>query len=322
MSSFGFHTTCEEVVKAYSHRIKDRTFLVTGTSANGLGANTAIALSREAPAHIILVSRNKTKVDPVLQEINKIDADVRTTFVACDLSDFDSVRQAADKILADSSIPKIDVVINNAGIMNVKDYTTDKQGNELTLSACHLGHFLLTNMLMPKIIAAGPGTRIVNVSSRGHRIGPFRFEDYNFSGGSAYDGWSAYGQAKTANVLYSVELARRLANRDIKSFSVHPGGIWDTGLATHLTDDDFNQIKDIALRNTGKGTFRVDDPKTLSEGTAPIVATALDSTFDDRSGSFIEDCQISNPEPYAVDPVSAERLWALSEELVGQKFNI
>ncbi|KAH7304206.1 short-chain dehydrogenase [Stachybotrys elegans] len=322
MSPFGFHTPCEDVAKAFADRVKQRTFLITGTSAKGLGANTAITLAKHSPTHIILVSRNKTKVQPVIDEITSIDANVKTTFVSCELSDFESVRKAADEILNDAAIPKIDVVINNAGIMNVKEYTKDKQGYELTFSSCHLGHFLFTNLILPKVLAAGPGARIVNVTSRGHRIGPVRLDDYNFSDGKAYDGWSAYGQAKSANMLFSVELTRRLEDKGIRSVSVHPGGIWDTGLTSHLTKDDFVEVSNIAKRNNGRDTFRLDDPKTPSQGTAPLVAAALDPSFDDKGGCFIEDCQIGDPETYAVDPENAKKLWALSEQLVGKKFDI
>ncbi|KAI1644430.1 NAD(P)-binding protein [Daldinia loculata] len=322
MSPFGFSTTSEELVKALADKIKGRTFLITGTTAKGLGAQTAISLARESPAHLILVSRTKAKVDPVLEEIASIDPNVKTTFITCELTDFDSVRAAAEKINNDASIPKIDVVINNAGIMNVVDYTLDKQGIELTFSADHVGHFLLTNLIINKIIAAAPGARIVNVTSRGHGVGPFRGDDYNFSDGKAYDGWSAYGQAKTANILYSVELSRRLASKGIKSYAPHPGTIYGTNLATHLVEYDFSRIAEIAQRNNpGKPWGGVGQRKTLSQGAAPLLAAALDPDFDDRPGSYIVDCQIVAPHEYATDPEAARKLWEISEKLVGQKFD-
>ncbi|KAI4869726.1 retinol dehydrogenase 13 [Hypoxylon rubiginosum] len=322
MSPFGYSTTAEELTKAFADKIKGRTFLVTGTSEGGLGANVAIMLARESPAHIILVSRNKAKVEPVLREIATVNPDVKTTFVACELSDFDSVRAAAKQINDDVSIPRIDVVINNAGVMALKEYTLDKQGLEMALSSNHLGHFLLTNLVMPKILAAGPGARVVNVTSMGHRLGPFRFDDYNFSGGAAYDGWSAYGQSKSANILFSVELSRRLSSKGVKAYSAHPGVIWETGLATHLGEDDYADVDNIARRNTGEGFGERDTPKTLAQGTAALLAAALDPGFDDKSGSFIRDCQVGTAREYAVDPENARKLWELSERLVGQKFDL
>lgn len=322
MSPFGFSTTSEEVCSTFASRIKGRTFLVTGTSAKGLGASCATQLAQQCPEHLILVSRSKAKVDPVIAEIKALNPSIKTTFVQCELTDFDSVRKAADQILSDEAIAKIDVVINNAGVMNVKKYTTDKQGNELTFSANHLGHFLLTNLILPKIIAAGKGSRIVNVTSRGHRVSSVRFSDPAFSNGKEYDGWSAYGQSKTANILFSVELAKRLGGRGIFAYSVHPGGIWDTGLTTHLDNDDFEEIDAIALKNTGVPWPGVDKPKTMSQGSSSLLAAALDPAFESKNGSFVEDCQLSEPLGYAVDEGNAQDLWVLSEELVGQTFSV
>jgi NAD(P)-dependent dehydrogenase (short-subunit alcohol dehydrogenase family) len=184
MPQFNAQTTAEEACEAFPSQIKGRTFLITGTSANGLGARLATTLARYSPAQIILVARNKSKVDPVVEEINKsADSKVSVKFVPCDLSDQDSVRNTADKIMSDAEISKIDVVVNNAGLMAVLEYQVDKHGNEMQLSANHIGHFLLTNLIMPKILAAGAGARIINLTSLGHRIGPFRFDDPRFSGG-------------------------------------------------------------------------------------------------------------------------------------------
>ncbi|KAL7620788.1 hypothetical protein AAE478_009786 [Parahypoxylon ruwenzoriense] len=327
MSPFGFDTICDEVATAFADQIKGRIFLITGTTAGGLGANAATTLARQRPAHIILVGRNKAKVEPVLQEIASITPAIKTSFVTCELSDFDSVRAAAKEINDDAAISHIDVVINNAGVMAIREYTLDKQGYELGLSANHLGHFLLTNLILPKILAAGPGARIVNVSSQGHQIGPFRFSDWNFSKGAAYEPWTAYGQSKTANVLFAVELARRLAGHGARAYSVHPGSVLGTQLGVHLQEADFRAIPEITRRNTGHdfgGAFGgvFDRLKQLPQGTAPLLAAALDPAFDDRSGAYVVDCQIEPAEPYAEDPDNARKLWALSEELVGQKFDL
>ncbi|KAK8058630.1 hypothetical protein PG994_009078 [Apiospora phragmitis] len=323
MSPFGFETPCNEVVEAFRDRVQGRTFLITGTSAKGLGATAAVAFAREGPAHILLVSRNKAKVDPVIEEIAKAGPGVKVTFVPCELSDFESVRRAAATIIADAAAPKIDVVLNNAGVMAIKDFTKDRQGYEMTLSSNHLGHFLLTNLIMPKILAAGPGARIVNVTSIGHRIGPVRFADYNFSDAKAYDRWSAYGQSKTANILFSVELARRLRARGITSLAVHPGGILETNLANHLTMEEFGSIEEVSRCNNGSVTFVMDHAfKTTMQGTAPLVAACLDPALEDHSGSFVQDCQVGQALEYATDPTNAKKLWALSERLVGQTFDV
>lgn len=319
MSPFNKDSTAEEVTQAFSSQIKDRIFLVTGTSAGGLGAYVSTRLARHSPAHLILVARNKSKVDPVLDEIAAINPDLKVTFVACELTDRDSVRKAAETIASDETIPRIDVVINNAGAMMLPKYQLDKTGYELQLSANHLGHFLLTNLLLPKVKAAGPGARVVNVSSSGHRISPFRFEDWNFSGGAAYDGWTAYGQSKTANNLFTAELARR----GVTSVAAHPGTIMATGLGRYMDLDaeehPFALLERVALRNTGE-KFTISPEKMLSQGAAAILAPALDPEVVEKSGAYFENCQVDEAFGYSQDRENAKKLWALTEELVGQKF--
>lgn len=323
MSNFGPKTTAEEVCHAFKSQIKDRTFLITGTSAKGLGAKCATSIAHHSPAHIILVSRSKSKVDPVLDEIRKIDPKVSAQFVSCELSDQDSVRQAAEAILKDATISKIDVVINNAGVMAIMDYTLDKHGNELTLSSNHIGHFLLTNLLMPKILAAGKGARIVNLSSYGHRTGVFRFHDPNYDGGKAYNPWTAYGQSKTANILFSVELARRLKDHGIHSFSVHPGVIMTTGLANHIDfEKELPGLMETAQKENPDVEFKLEEIKDVSQGSSSSLWAALDPSLEAQSGGYIQDCQITDAMEYAVNPENAKKLWLYSEEVVGQKFDL
>jgi NAD(P)-dependent dehydrogenase (short-subunit alcohol dehydrogenase family) len=157
----------------------------------------------------------------------------------------DSIREAASEIA--QVTPRIDIVINNAGIMTPKRQLT-VEGIEAQFGANHIGHFLLTNLLMPQLLAAAkvnlPGvTRVVNLTSLGHRLSPIRFHDFNFEGKEmppeeqhpplppifangqegAYNGYVSYGQAKTANILFSVELSRLLREKGIVSYAVHPG---------------------------------------------------------------------------------------------------
>ncbi len=317
MSSYGATTTSEEVIDAFASKIQGRIFVITGTSEKGLGAYTAISLARKSPAHLVLVARNKAKVDPVVAEIAAIDPGVKVTFLQADLTDFDSVRAAAAAINADASIPHIDVLINNAGIMNVKQRTLDKQGFELTLSANHLGHFLLTNLVLAKIRAAGPEARVVNVSSNGHRVSGFRFDDYNFSSTRfpPYDGWTAYGQSKTANILFTVELARR----GVPALAVHPGAIWGTSLGVHIELHEFADVSAIARSNTGR-PFAIDEPKTLTQGCSTTLVATLSPALAASSGAYLENCAVAVPYEYASDEGNAKSLWALSEEMVGQKF--
>lgn len=326
MSSAEFHglTTSEEVIDLFASRVKGRSFVITGTGALGIGAYTALALARAAPAHLVLVSRSASTTQPAIEDIKAAAPNVPVTFVQCDLSDQDAVRAAAATIL--QVTPVIDVLINNAGIMAIQDYTTDKHGNEIQLSANHIGHFLLTNLLTPALLAAAKTreeARVVNLTSIGHRISPFRFGDYNFSGGAAYNPWIAYGQSKTANILFSAGLTKRLGASGVTSTAVHPGNIWGTGLPVHIdVEKDLKDIEAVALRETGREwVWEPPRAKTKSQGSSTTLVAALDPDVSARSPAFLSNCQIRDPYDYALDPENVEKLWKLSEELVGQKFS-
>lgn len=163
-------------------------------------------------------------------------------FVQKDLTRFDSIRAAAATI--NNLVKKKDVLINNAGIMGVKDYTVTPEGLESQFGANHIGHFLLTNLLIAKLLAAGKGARIVNLTSNGHQMEEMRFDDYNFDNGKAYDPWLAYGQSKTANILFTVSLTEMLASNCIMSFSVHPGGI-KTNLGNDVDPSEWPKVAKI-----------------------------------------------------------------------------
>lgn len=283
---------------------------------SGLGAQTAIEIAAAKPSIIFLLARSLAKVQPVIDEVTKCSPSTKAVFVSVELDSQASVRKAAEEISKQAD--KIDLLINNAGIMAVPfALTTD--GIERQFGTNHVGHFLLTKLLMPKIKAAGPSARVVNVTSDGYKIGPFRPTDYNFSNGSAYDVWSGYGQSKTANILFG----KGLAQRGITSFSVHPGVIMSTGLSGGMEDLSlFDQLDDVTKKNTGK-SFVVGQPKTPEQGVATTLVASLDPTIVDHSGSYMADCRTEEVEnDYAQDPKMVEALWKVSEDLVGEKFEI
>lgn len=258
-----------------------------------------------------------------MARIKELNPAIEVTFVPVSLDDLDSVRTAAATINA--SISKLDYLINNAGIMAVEKYTVNKAGIELQFATNHLGHFLFTKLLFPKILAAGPGARIINLTSLGHKIGPVRFDDYNFSDGKEYDPWSAYGQSKTANCLFSLYLANQLRNRGILSYSVHPGNIAETQLGKHIADfvKEMPIIEQAAQKNTGRHFPIYEDPmKNMAQGIATTLVATLDPRIESQSGMWMMDCQCTGTYDYAESMANAERLWKLSEELVGEKFEI
>ncbi|KAI0049358.1 NAD(P)-binding protein [Auriscalpium vulgare] len=214
---------------------------------------------------------------------------------------------------------RIQVLINNAAV-KVSKALTLTEDVECQFHANFLAHYLFTNLILGRIKAAASAdffTRIVNVSSSSHAFGPVRFEDYNFSDGS-YHHLSAYGQSKTANILFTVELAKRYAKDGILLFSLHPGAIWTPGvlgvkeelIALGAIDEDGNP-------KPGSEEF-----KSLSSGVATHIVAAFDLSIKDQSGAYLVNCQVRNDlvSQHAVDPENAAKLWALAEKLVGQTF--
>ncbi len=191
----------------------------------------------------------------------------------------------------------------------------------------HLGHFLLTNLLAPALKAGAPA-RIVNLSSAGHRFSDVDFEDPHFNG-RPYDKWVSYGQSKTANVLFSVELSRRLAPYGITANAVHPGGI-QTELGRHLTEADREALMARVRASAGSGGgFKF---KTIPAGAATSVWAATTPELEGRGGLYLEDCHVGELKTehtassgyfaYATDPAAAARLWTLSEQTLGQRFDL
>ncbi len=219
--------------------------VITGASAKGLGGHTALYLAAGKPAFLFLLARDESKVAPVIKEIASISPSTKALYISLDLSSQVSVRAAAASIT--SSVSNIDALINNAGVM-AGPYATTKEGIERQFGTNHIGHFLLTNLLLPK---TGAGGRILNVSSAGHAMGEVRFDDYNFQNGEIYNEWAAYGQAKSANILFVVELAKKLKDRKISAFSLHPGNA-ATNLGAHMDPNtDWGSVMKL-ISDTGK----------------------------------------------------------------------
>jgi NAD(P)-dependent dehydrogenase (short-subunit alcohol dehydrogenase family) len=171
---------------------------------------------------MILLGRDISKIQPVIDEVHKISTVTVTKFIEIHLDSLASVRKAAQQILNDQGISQIDVLINNAGIM-AAPYASTEDGIERQFATNHIGHFLLTNLIMPKLLEASPNARVVNVSSYGNVLSDV-LEDPNFSGdGKDYSPFVSYGQSKTANVLFSVGLNERLKGKGLKAFAMDPG---------------------------------------------------------------------------------------------------
>jgi len=344
---FGAETEASTVAKTFSSQIANKVILITGVNAGGIGGSTTEALAAHSPKLLILSGRSQNKVEEVVAKVKLLHPDVNCRYLHLDLSSQRSVRAAAKEVLSYSDVPQIDILINNAGVMNIPDRTVSEDGIEMQFATNHIGHFLFTNLIVGKLIASSKGsakgaTRIVNVSSRGVRFSPVRFSDLNFTKSvdqlpeserpdlvtmktsfyeidmtGAYHGMVAYGQSKTANVLFSLALTERLySQHSIMSFGVHPGVI--------LTE--LGRYSDPATTEAALDRYRSMGMvfKTLAAGAATTLVAALDPKLPpadkDGKGVYMEDCQITGTKSWATDPVAAEKLWNVSEELVGEKF--
>jgi NAD(P)-dependent dehydrogenase (short-subunit alcohol dehydrogenase family) len=279
---------------------------------------------------IILLGRSLERVQPVIDSIKETDSNVKVKFVEVDLASLSSVRKAAQSIVADQEIPHINVVINNAAVMACP-YQKTEDGFELQLAANYLGHFVLTNTIMPKVLAAGPGARLVFVSSSGHRYNPFRFFDPNFEVPGSYGEFSAYGSSKAAVILYAALLKKRLAPRGIHVYALDPGSI-STNLQAHVKDlgpTVFTVMDEGCWRIMGMSLakFRETNPsKTLQQGCATTLRAALDPDLPKEDGLYLQHTNLTTDtrliKEWATDPELASKCWELSEELVGEKFDL
>jgi NAD(P)-dependent dehydrogenase (short-subunit alcohol dehydrogenase family) len=289
--------------------LSGRTAIVTGAST-GIGLETAANLAA-AGARVIAGVRNPEKGRATVATLTDRLAGARVEFGVIDLTSFASIRAFAEDFMAGGE--PLHLLINNAGVMNTPfEHTMD--GYELQFGTNHLGHFLLTNLVVPALIAGAP-SRVVNLSSGGHRSSDVLWDDPNFVH-QPYDKMTAYGQSKTANILFSVELDRRLSDRGVHANAVHPGRI-NTELARYMDQDDYERLL-ARLKDSGRV---MPPPKTIEAGAATSLWAATAPELADRGGLYLEDCHVSEALPYATDAEAAQRLWALSEEFVGHTFS-
>ncbi|KAI9644999.1 hypothetical protein NHQ30_007036 [Ciborinia camelliae] len=322
MASFNFDTTGDDVIKHFAKEAEGKTFVITGPSENGIGAESAITLASAHPQRIILVGRTESKVTSVIEAIKKVDPRIEVAFVEIDLLSNKSVRQAAEKIKA--ATDKIHVLINNAGVMAVRNYVTSVDGVESQFAANYLGHFLLTNLLVGEILkAADEGARIVQVGSLGYQLGETNLDDINFQDGKTYSPWVAYGQAKTAMILFNVALNSRLKGKGVTTLICHPGVTLESKLLVNSSVDNdlFADAYTLAIKRNDGNPLPPQNLVTLKQTTGVVLFTALNPSLTASSPAFIVENQIyTETKDYALNKETAESLWKLSEKLVGETF--
>jgi NAD(P)-dependent dehydrogenase (short-subunit alcohol dehydrogenase family) len=317
--SFGPTSTTDDVLRDVN--LSGKRVLVTGVSA-GLGVETARALAAHG-AQVIGAARDLRKAQTATKQVRAQAARGGSlSLVQLDLASLDSVRRCADGLLAAGQ--PFDAIIANAGVMACPKGTT-VDGFETQFGTNHLGHFVLVNRIASLLKA---GSRLVNLSSAGHRYADVDLEDPNFVH-SPYEEFIAYGRSKTANVLFAVEFDRRHKARGVRATAVHPGGI-RTELSRYLTPEALEKlIAEINARQPkGAAPFSY---KSIPQGAATSVWAACIADAEAIGGHYCEDCHVAEiasapgiragVQPYAVDPQHAQALWQESEELVGERFD-
>ncbi|MCL4104347.1 UNVERIFIED_CONTAM: hypothetical protein GTU68_047309 [Idotea baltica] len=292
---FNGRSTADQVLSGKD--LSDKTIIVTGANT-GIGFETARSLAA-AGGHVIMAGRNRATNEAAIKKIMALHSDANVEFAPLDLASLESVREFCDTLAAEA----VDILICNAGV-TTPDYRETADGFEQTVGICHRGHFLLTQLLLPKLLAT-PDARVIVVSSESHRYPkvidfnklPFPKADYK--------GLSAYGQAKLCNTLFANELQRRYADKGLMACSLHPG--------TFVTTD----IGRNSLLGRVAMTLASPFTKSPAQGAATSVFCATHEPAEDIGGLYLSDCQPKRNSKEADNETAAKKLWELSEQWVG-----
>ncbi|KAJ5084537.1 hypothetical protein NUU61_009116 [Penicillium alfredii] len=369
---FNANTEAFQVAEAFPQAIRGKTVLVTGVNRNGIGFTTSQAFvnaiqlldttiiliaeqASQSPTHLIITGRSPVKIQDSINALKEKWPEVTYHGLQVDLSIQKSVRDAAAKVMGWSDVPTIDIIVNSAGIMSgEKERVLSEDGVEMHFATNHIGHWLFTCLIMPKLIKAAEknpagATRIVNVTSASPQVSGIRWSDMNFEKKNkdlpieeqpeyewfrlwgytslkemTYTPLDGYNRSKVANVLSGIAANKRLfGQHGILALAVHPGVI-ATELGRTLPEETLQEVGQ--MLEQGLFTF-----KTLGAGSSTSMVAALDPKLaqgvgetrngSENWGSYLDDCQISGQgHSLAVSSNEAEKLWQISERLVGQSF--
>ena len=284
--------------------LKNKTVVISGAT-NGIGKAAAIELSKER-SKLIFTYRNESLANDLLAEIKDLSPDAQVHSVYCDFSNQDSIKKCAEEI--NEMCENIDVLINNAGVVNTSYHETS-DGIENTFAVNHLGYFLFTNLLLHKLKGESE-TRIINVSSAAHSfVKEIQWQDINFKN-NFKQGLRCYGQSKLANLLFTRYLAIKLSTENITVNAMHPGGV-NTSLGSQ------NKVwYSKPLRLILRPFFR-----SPLKGAESIIYLATKQD-DGVTGEYFVDSEIHKSSSYSKNLEEADKLWSLSEEMVGQTFDL
>ncbi|KAJ7166332.1 NAD-P-binding protein [Mycena crocata] len=317
---FSFTTTAEEVATAFADEIKGKNVLITGTSLNGIGFETARVIAKYANL-IIITGHNPERLklagDAIIKELPS--ANIRPLIV--DLSSLAAVRKAAAEVNAYTE--PLHVLIHNAAA-TIGPFKTTVDHLESQVATNHIAPFLLTKLLAPKLLAVGTANytpRVVFVSSSGHSLGTgVNFDTLGHPNPTLYEPMEAYYQSKAANVLIAIELSKRSKGR-LNAYSLHPGTVWTNIM--HKTEEVIAGLQGLGV--VGPDRLPTSDKipyKTMQQGAATTLVAAFDPSLNDQPGTYLCDCKPANEliAPPSSDPGNAGTLWTLTERIVGEPF--
>lgn len=280
--------------------MKRKIAVVTGANS-GMGLSTTVGLAKEN-IHVVMACRNQQRGEEALRLAKEKSGSSHIELLLCDLEDFDSISHFVEQFTNKWGV--LDVLVNNAGVVSLKRKVT-KEGYEAQLGVNHLGHFLLTLLLLDSLKAAQKA-RIVNISSGAHKWGRIHFEDMNLE--TNYSVMKGYGQSKLANILFTKELAKRLSHTDITVNALHPGAV-STNLGINRST------------GFGKSVYKVLHPffQSPDKGAETALYLAKSAEVDDVTGGYFYKQKPARVSKKAKDPYLAQLLWEWSEEELSKK---
>ncbi|KAJ7292083.1 hypothetical protein C8J57DRAFT_1589158 [Mycena rebaudengoi] len=320
-AEFSFATTANQVATLFADEIKGKIVLVTGTSLNGIGFETARVIAKYAGLVIITgysIDRLRLTDEAIRKDVPS--ANIRQ--LVLDLSSLAAVRKAAEEV---NAMPEpLHVLIHNA-CAAIGPFKLTVDGLESQIATGHLGPFLFTKLLTPKLLASTTSAytpRVVYVSSYAHKFGKgVNFDTLGNPDPAQYDIGDAYAQTKSAAILTAIELSRR-SKGTINAYSLHPGAIFTNVNQRQESKEHMISVGILAadgLPNTGRFPW-----KTIPQGAATTVAAAFDPTLNDKPGAYLDDSKVATAKDavakHSCDPAIAERLWTVTEEIIGEAF--
>ncbi|KAJ6584359.1 NAD-P-binding protein [Mycena capillaripes] len=313
-------TTTEEVASAFAEQIKGKNVLVTGTSINGIGFETARVLAKHANL-VIITGYNSERLKLTEETIKKEIPGANIRPLVLDLSSLAAVRKAAAEVNAYTE--SLHIIIHNAAA-SIGKFKLTVDNLETQMATGHVGPFLLTKLVAPKLLAARTATyapRVVFVSSAAHAFGSgLNLTTVVHPDPEKYASFDGYFQTKSANILFAIELSKRSGGK-IKAYSLHPGG----AIFTNMNEKEETKEEMIALgilKPDGQPNTEKSPWKTIPEGAATTVAAAFDPRLEDKPGSYLDDSVEANDKiaPHSSDPETAAKLWKITEEIIGESF--